>query len=86
MHSPRPYALAVEGGELTDQDRLFIDHIATKVTNFKEVSALKNIKYTRALPDGGVVIVYDMAGIFKAIAYKEIYKKNNYLVFYNTAQ
>lgn len=78
MHSPRPYALAVEGGELTDQDRLFIDHIATKVTNFKEVSALKNIKYTRALPDGGVVIVYDMAGIFKAIAYKEIYKENDY--------
>lgn len=71
MHEPRPYGLAVEGGELTGDDRLFIDHVVRKVTNFKQTSQLENIKYTRTLPDGGFVIVYDMGGIFKAIAYKE---------------
>ncbi|WP_151803691.1 hypothetical protein [Acinetobacter bereziniae] len=71
MHSPRPYGLAIEGGELTNQDRLFIDSIAKKATNFKQVSQLENVKFTRALPDGGYVIVYDQGGIFKAIAYKE---------------
>lgn len=71
MHSPRPYGLAVEGGELTNQDRLFIDSIAKKVSNFKQISQLESLRYTRALPDGGFVIVYDMGGVFKAIAYKE---------------
>lgn len=71
MHTPKPYGLFVEGGELTSQDRLFIDSLAKKVTNFKTVSRIESIKYTRALPDGGFVIIYDMGGIFKAIATKD---------------
>ena len=58
MHEPRPYGLAVEGGELTEDDRLFIDHVVRKVTDFKQVSQLESIKYTRALPDGVLNTLY----------------------------
>lgn len=70
MHSPRPYGLSVIGGELTDNDEAFIANLAKKLTNLKEASQLESLKFTRALPDGGYVIIVDAGGIFRAIAHK----------------
>lgn len=71
MLEPRPYGLAVYGGDLTNEDRLFIDAYTKKVTNIKEVSNLESIRYTRTLPDGGYVVIQDMGGVFRAIAFKD---------------
>ncbi|MFW2076585.1 hypothetical protein ACG94X_02475 [Acinetobacter sp. ULE_I010] len=71
MHSPKPYGVSVHGGELSDQDRSFIDHEIKKLTNDKAVSKLDNIKRVKDLPDGGYVILQEMGGILKAMAYKE---------------
>lgn len=71
MLEPRPYGLAVYGGDLTNEDRLFIDAYTKKVTNIKEVSNLEAIRYTRTLPDGGYVVIQDMGGVFRAIAFKD---------------
>lgn len=70
MHSARPYGLAVYGGDLTDEDHLFIAKYATIVSNFKDASQLESLKYTRLLPDGGFVIIQDAGGVFRAIAVK----------------
>lgn len=70
MHNPRPYGLFVHHGELTEKDLGFIDHCTKIVSNYKAVSGLETVKYTRELPDGGFVIVYDTGGNFRAIAYK----------------
>ncbi len=70
MHEARPYGLFVYGGELSDDDLSFIDHCCKIVTNYKTVSELDSLKYTRDLPDGGFVIVVDAGGSFRAIAYK----------------
>lgn len=70
MYEPKPYGLAVYGNELTEDDRNFIDSCCKKMANFKQVSQLDSLKYTRDLPDGGFVIVQDAGGIFRAIAYK----------------
>jgi len=70
MHEPKPYGLAVYGNELTDDDRNFIDACCQKLTNFKMVSQLDSLKYTRNLPDGGFVVVQDAGGVFRAIAFK----------------
>lgn len=71
MHSPKPYGLSVHDGELTDQDESFIDHEIKKLTNTKTVSKLESIKQVKDLPSGGYVILQDMGGILKAIAYKQ---------------
>lgn len=71
MHSPRPYGVSVYGGELSDQDRSFIDHEIKKLTNNKAASKLDSIKQVKDLPSGGFVILQDMGGILKAMAYKE---------------
>lgn len=71
MFSPRPYGLFVYGGELSGEDRAAIDNFATKLTNFKTASGLDSAKYTRSLPDGGFVIIQDMGGVFRALAFKE---------------
>ena len=71
MHAPRPYGLAVEGGELSEEDRLFIDHEIRKLSNVKATSNLDQIKLVKELPDGGFVILRDMGGILKAVAHKE---------------
>lgn len=75
MLEPRPYGLAVYGGDLTNEDRLFIDAYTKKVTNIKEVSNLESIRYTRTLPDGGYVVIQDMGGVFRAIAFKDHLEK-----------
>lgn len=75
MLEPRPYGLAVYGGDLTNEDRLFIDAYTKKVTNIKEVSNLESIRYTRTLPDGGYVVIQDMGGVFRAIAFKDQLEK-----------
>ncbi|MFW2037436.1 hypothetical protein ACG92Y_02705 [Acinetobacter ursingii] len=72
MHSPRPYGLLVVNGKLSEQDRLFIDHQLKKLSNQKALSNLDSIRQVRDLPDGGYVILQDMAGILKAIAHKEL--------------
>lgn len=70
MHSPRPYGLSIEGGELTEQDQAFIQSTVLQFTNFKEAGQLQNIRNTYDLPDGGYCIVQDMGGVFKCFAYK----------------
>ena len=72
MHSPRPYGLLVVNGKLSEQDRLFIDHQLKKLSNQKALSNLDSIRQVRDLPDGGYVILQDMAGILKAIVHKEL--------------
>ena len=70
MHAPRPYGLAVYGGKLTDDDLAFIDSITKRLTNIKRTGELDSLKLVYDLPDGGAVIVYDMGGVFRAIANK----------------
>lgn len=70
MHEPKSYGLFSYGEPLTDQDQAFIDHCAKKLTNFKSISNLESLKYTRILPDGGSVILTDIGGVFRAIAFK----------------
>lgn len=70
MHAQRPYGLAVYGGELTDDDLAFIDSIAKRLTNIKRTGKLDSLKLVYDLPNGGAVIVYDMGGVFRAIANK----------------
>lgn len=72
MHSPRPYGLLVVNGNLSEQDRLFIDHQLKKLSNQKDTSNLGSIRQVKDLPDGGYVILQDMGGILKAIAYKHL--------------
>lgn len=72
MHSPRPYGLLVVNGKLTENDSSFIDHQLKKLSNQKALSNLDNIRQVKDLPDGGYVILQDMAGILKAIAHKEL--------------
>lgn len=72
MHTPRPYGLTVYGGELTGNDLAFIDSIAKRLTNIKSTSELDSLKLTYDLPDGGAVVVYDMGGVFRAIATKPV--------------
>lgn len=70
MHSPRPYGLSVEGGELTEQDQAFIQSTVLQFTNFKDTSQLESLRNTYDLPDGGYCVVQDMGGVFKCLAYK----------------
>lgn len=72
MHDPRPYGLFSRGAELTADDISFIDQCCRKVSNFKQLSNLESIKYTRDLPNGGFVIVQDAGGVFRALAYKPV--------------
>ncbi|ENX02616.1 hypothetical protein F900_01062 [Acinetobacter modestus] len=73
MHSPRPYGLLVLDGELSNQDQLFIDQELKILTNNKSQSNLESIRQVKNLPDGGYVILQDMGGILKAIAYKGMF-------------
>lgn len=70
MHTPRPFGLAAYGGQLTADDLAFIDHIAKQLTNVKDTSKLQSLKWVYDLPDGGEVVIYDMGGVFRAIATK----------------
>lgn len=72
MHSPRPYGLLVLNGQLSNSDKNFIDHEIKKLSNNKTVSNLESIRQVKNLPDGGYVILQDMAGLLKAIAHKEL--------------
>ena len=72
MHQPRPYGLAVYGGELSERDGATIDVLARRLTNRKHLSegvggGLRNV---RQLPDGGYVVMQDMGGVFRAIVHK----------------
>lgn len=70
MHAPRPYGLAIYGGQLTDKDLAFIDTIAKRLTNTKKTGTLDSLKWVYDLPDGGAVVVYDAGGVFRVIANK----------------
>lgn len=70
MHDPRPYGLAVLGGELTETDQSMISATVLRVTNAKQLGQLDSLKNQFDLPDGGYFIVQDMGGIFKVVAYK----------------
>ncbi|WP_162994931.1 hypothetical protein [Acinetobacter wuhouensis] len=47
MHSPRPYGLLVVNGQLSDSDRLFIDHQLKKLSNQKATSNLDSIRQVK---------------------------------------
>lgn len=71
MHAPRPYGLTVYGGELTAEDIAFIDNAAKQLTNKKRIGKLMSLKQVYHLPNsGGTLVIYDMGGVFRAIAYK----------------
>lgn len=70
MHQSRPYGLFSSGAELTADDLSFIDQYCKKVSNFKQISNLESVKYTRELPQGGFVVIQDAGGTFRAVAYK----------------
>ena len=70
MHQSRPYGLFSSGAELTADDIAFIDQYCKKVSNFKQISNLESVKYTRELPNGGFVVIQDAGGTFRAVAYK----------------
>lgn len=70
MHESRPYGLFSRGAELTADDVAFIDQYCKKVSNFKQLSNLESVKYTRELPNGGFVVIQDAGGTFRAVAYK----------------
>lgn len=70
MHSPKPYSLHVYHGEITSRDSSFIDKWSKQVSNYRAVSQLDTVKYTRELPDGGFVIIYQTGDLFRAIAFK----------------
>lgn len=71
MHQAKPYGLFTHGDELTARDVNFIDGCVKRVNNFKSMSNLSSYKYTRELPDGGFVIIQDIGGVLRAIAYKD---------------
>lgn len=73
MHAPRPYGLSIYGGQLTNDDLAFIDGIAKRLTNIKRTGELDSLKMVYDLPDGGSVIVYDMGGVFRAVANKSVF-------------
>lgn len=70
MHNPRPYGLAVEGGELTEYDKAFIHSTVVRFSNFKEASRLESLRDTYDLPNGGYCVIQDMGNVLKVIAHK----------------
>lgn len=70
MHQPRPYGLAVQGGELTEKDQALISAIVLRFTNYKQTGQLDSLRNQYDLPDGGYFVVQDMGNIFKVLAYK----------------
>ncbi|WP_395146961.1 hypothetical protein ACF3N0_08700 [Moraxella atlantae] len=70
MHQPRPYGLHVKHGSLTKNDQNFIDNMAKRLTNLKQLSGVDSLKMVYDLPDGGYVILQDMGGNFRVIADK----------------
>ncbi|ENU18642.1 hypothetical protein F994_02769 [Acinetobacter bohemicus ANC 3994] len=70
MHTPRPYGLAVEGGELTEYDKAFIHSTVVRFSNFKEASRLESLRDTYDLPNGGYCVIQDMGNVLKVIAHK----------------
>lgn len=76
MHQPRPYGLHAIGLPLTERDEAFIDSVAKRITNLKELSKVDSLKMVYDLPDGGYVIVQDMGGNFRVISHKPIHGKD----------
>lgn len=70
MYSPRPYGISVKNGELTAQDKVYIDAVVRRFSNFKETSNLASLRNCYDLPDGGGLIVQDMGGVLRVIADK----------------
>lgn len=72
MHQPRPYGLAVYGGELSERDGAAIDLLARNVTNRQRLNegVGGGMRSVRNLPDGGYVVMQDMGGVFRAIVHK----------------
>lgn len=75
MHAHKPYGIGINGDEPTDKDRAFIAKFVAVVTNYKESSGVDSVKYTRALPDGGFVIIYDVFNALKAVVIKDSVQK-----------
>ena len=75
MHEKSPFGLFVRGGELTDDDLDFIHNFASKILNFKQLSNLESIKYTRELPNGGVALFIHAGGTFRVIVFKSTEQK-----------
>ena len=75
MHEKSPFGLFVRSGELTDDDLDFIHHFASKVLNFKQLSNLESIKYTRELPNGGMALFIHAGGTFRVIVFKSTEQK-----------
>ncbi len=70
MHQPRPYGLAVQGGELSEEDSSAVDALARRLTNIKQLGNMDSLRMVRALPDGGYAVAQDMGGVFKVITFK----------------
>lgn len=70
MHEATPYALSVEGGELTDRDRAYVQVTVSRFLNLKNTAELDSLRRYYDLPDGGHFVVQHMGGILKAIAFK----------------
>ncbi|MEG0130553.1 MAG: hypothetical protein RR677_03600 [Acinetobacter sp.] len=70
MHQPRPYGLALQGAELTDDERAFIDVTVQRFTNFKQTSQVESLKKVYNFPKGGHFIIQDLGGVLKVLIYK----------------
>lgn len=70
MHQPLPYGLALQGAELTDDERAFIDVTVQRFTNFKQTSQVESLKKVYNFPNGGHFIIQDMGGVLKVLIYK----------------
>lgn len=71
MHQGRPYGLHVIGERLTSNDEAFISVTAKRFANLKDVSFLDSARMVYDLPDGGYIVIQDMGGNFRVIAYKD---------------
>lgn len=70
MHQGKPYGLHVIGGKLTDRDEAFVSVTAKRFSNLKDLSSIDSSRMVYDLPDGGYVVIQDMGGNFRVIAYK----------------
>lgn len=65
MHAARPYGRFPAGSDLSEDDARAVEHLARNLTNFKQASALDNLKQVMTLPSGRQAIAVDMGGTFR---------------------
>lgn len=68
MHQPLPYGYF--GQPVDGVDAAFVEALARRVTNLRQVGEIENLRITRALPMGGSVSVIAAGGVRKVIVTK----------------